>query len=87
MPFIDGILPKRPYPPCLCMADRALLAGYPRYVNVMLQNIDRNKEKYKRNILWQIYKGYLDIFLYFITYIFYLYTLYIIMSVIYIIFL
>ena len=25
----DGILPKGPYPPCLCMADRALLAGYP----------------------------------------------------------
>ena len=28
-PHIDGILPKGPYPPCLCMADRALLAGYP----------------------------------------------------------
>ena len=28
---IDGILPKGPYPPCLRMADRALLAGYPRY--------------------------------------------------------
>ena len=26
----DGILPKGPYPPCLCMADKALLAGYPR---------------------------------------------------------
>ena len=26
---IDGILPKGPYPPCLCMADRALFAGYP----------------------------------------------------------
>ena len=26
---IDGILPKGPYPPCLCMADRALLAWYP----------------------------------------------------------
>ena len=26
----DGILPKGPYLPCLCMADRALLAGYPR---------------------------------------------------------
>ena len=25
---IDGILPKGPYPPCLRMADRALLAGY-----------------------------------------------------------
>ena len=30
-PHIDGILTKGPYPPCLRMADRALLAGYPRY--------------------------------------------------------
>ena len=30
----DGILPKGPYPPCLRMADRALLAGYPRIVDV-----------------------------------------------------
>ena len=30
--YIDGILPKGPYPPCLRMADRALLAGNPRYV-------------------------------------------------------
>ena len=30
-PDIDGILPKGPYPPCLRMADRALLAGYHRY--------------------------------------------------------
>ena len=28
---IEGILPKGPYPPCLRVADRALLAGYPRY--------------------------------------------------------
>ena len=27
---VDSILPKGPYPPCLRMADRALLAGYPR---------------------------------------------------------
>ena len=27
---IYGILPKEPYPSCLCMADRALLTGYPR---------------------------------------------------------
>ena len=31
-PYLDGILPKGPYPPCLRMADRALLAGYPRSV-------------------------------------------------------
>ena len=30
-PNIDDILPKGPYPSCLCMADRALLAGYPWY--------------------------------------------------------
>ena len=29
--YFDGILPKGPYPPCLRMADRALLAGYPRF--------------------------------------------------------
>ena len=35
-PFIDlyfnGILPKGPHLPCLRMADRALLTGYPRFV-------------------------------------------------------
>ena len=30
--YIQGILPKGPYPPCLRMADRALLAGYPRHL-------------------------------------------------------
>ena len=30
---VDGILPKGPYPPCLRMADRALLAGYPQSVH------------------------------------------------------
>ena len=29
---VDGILPKGPYPPCLRMADRSLLAGYPRCI-------------------------------------------------------
>ena len=28
--YIDGILPKGSCPPCLHMADRTLLAGYPR---------------------------------------------------------
>ena len=32
---IDGILPKGSYPPCLRMADRALLAGYPRYLSAV----------------------------------------------------
>ena len=30
---IEGILPKGPYLPCVSMAGRALLAGYPRYEN------------------------------------------------------
>ena len=30
MIHVDGILPEGPYPPCLRMADRDLLAGYPR---------------------------------------------------------
>ena len=35
--YIEGILPKGPYPPCLCMADRAFLAGYPRYAPELIQ--------------------------------------------------
>ena len=31
---IEGILPKGPYLPCVSMADRALLAGYPRLIGV-----------------------------------------------------
>ena len=30
--YIEGILPKGHYPPCWRLTDRALLAGYPRYV-------------------------------------------------------
>ena len=33
---IEGILPNGPYPPCLRMADRALLAGYPRYQDIAI---------------------------------------------------
>ena len=33
---IEGIVQKGPYPPCLRMADRALLAGYPRYMAICL---------------------------------------------------
>ena len=35
----EGILPKGPYPPCLRMAERAILAGYPRYVLISDSNI------------------------------------------------
>ena len=37
---VEGILPKGPYPPCLRMADRALLAGYPRSTNQSLWSLD-----------------------------------------------
>ena len=33
--YLNGILPKGPNPPCLRMADRALLAGYPRYQDML----------------------------------------------------
>ena len=32
MPHIEGVLPKGPYLPCVSMAGRARLAGYPRYM-------------------------------------------------------
>ena len=43
--YIDGILPKGPYPPCLRMADRALLAGYHRY---LLTSISIDLRKYRQ---------------------------------------
>ena len=43
----DGNLPKGPYPPCLRMADRALLAGYPRII------IQPKYDKAKENVfIW-----------------------------------
>ena len=38
----DGIPPKGTYPPCLSMADRALLAGYPRIVNDLYNKKEEN---------------------------------------------
>ena len=38
--FIEGILPKGPYLPCVSMAGRALLAGYHRYLN-QLEIVDQ----------------------------------------------
>ena len=35
---VEGILPKGPYLPCVSMAGRALLAGYPRYLEHSLCN-------------------------------------------------
>ena len=37
---IKGIVPKGPFPPCLRMADRALLAGYPRYTNCIIGGLE-----------------------------------------------
>ena len=34
--WLDGILPKGPYLPCLRMADRALLAGYHQCVGILV---------------------------------------------------
>ena len=34
--FIEGILPKGPYLPCVSMAGRALLTGYPRHLVALL---------------------------------------------------
>ena len=35
--YIEGILPKGPYLPCVSMAGRALLAGYHRYVTMQFE--------------------------------------------------
>ena len=45
--YIDGILLKGPCPPCLRMANRAVLAGYPRYICVGLCS------KWRKNTLNQ----------------------------------
>ena len=45
--YFYGILPKGPYPPCLRMADRALLAGYTRFVITGL-DIVRGKSPYSK---------------------------------------
>ena len=39
---IEGILPKGPYLPCVSMAGKALLAGYPRYAELpaILSSLD-----------------------------------------------
>ena len=46
-PYIDGILPKGPYPPCLRMADRALLAGYHRHVHTPISTSFKAKQRLK----------------------------------------
>ena len=49
----DGILPEGPYLPCLRMADRALLAGYPRLVLVGISLLGSNHWRSGRDMeLW-----------------------------------
>ena len=48
---IEDILPKGPYPPCLRMADRALLAGYHRYMMPALCIFDLLKPPPKRSFI------------------------------------
>ena len=36
--YLEGILPKGPYLPCVSMAGMALLAGYPRSVDVIISH-------------------------------------------------
>ena len=58
----DGILPKGPYPPCLRMADKALLAGYHRIIwryYVMMCN-NHITAPYK-NVVNILFYGYLAI--------------------------
>ena len=53
--IIRGYPAKRPYPPCLRMADRALLAGYPRIVLTKLLKVlcSFGEILYWCNKLWQ----------------------------------
>ena len=52
--YINVILPKGPYPPCLRIADRALLAGYPRYID---DNNYRNIKCMKRWLYNELQTG------------------------------
>ena len=43
--YVDGILPKGPYPPCLRMADRVLLTEYPRCIQVQSFDMKLHQSK------------------------------------------
>ena len=49
--YFDGILPKGPYPPCFRMTDRALLAGYPRFMVTLLEKNYHSTRKHNRNLI------------------------------------
>ena len=48
---IEGILPKGPYLPCVSMAGRALLAGYPRKLEVQMSFSDRTSRQCTRIVI------------------------------------
>ena len=52
--YVDGILPKGPYPPCLRMADMALLAGYPRCVNEVGQHWFQGSKFHSSDLLRRV---------------------------------
>ena len=51
----DGILPKGPYSPCLHMADRALLAGYPRNLAVTTGRLGSSIYEWLAWAIWTTY--------------------------------
>ena len=56
--YIEGILPKGPYPPCWHMADRALLAGYPPHVEYLI--VQLSAVLMRPNITWYFIQSCID---------------------------
>ena len=50
--YVESILPKVPYPPCLRMADMALLAGYPRCMQSITRHLEHELEKILFHKAW-----------------------------------
>ena len=51
---IEGILPKGPYLPCVSMAGRALLAGYPRHIGEHCPVVPKLATHLPQNITAQV---------------------------------
>ena len=47
--LIESILPKAPYPPCLHMSDRPLVAGYPRHEGINLSLLQSTHHSLSHN--------------------------------------
>ena len=58
---IEGILPKGPYLPCVSMAGRALLAGYPRHTHSEWIILERkfSWSASRKLLLWQFRPNYI----------------------------